>query len=349
MSTLRFLSAGESHGPGETGILEGMPAGLSIDISFIQNELNRRRKGNGRGAREHIEDDAVTILSGIHYGKTIGSPITVQIQNKDFENWKSRTQKETSVTAARPGHADLAGAIKYGFTDSRPVLERASARETTIRTAIGAICKLFLKEFKIEITSRIISVGNENLGVTIENAIKNKDTLGGIIEIQSLQVPAGLGSYIQWDSRLDGRISQALMSIPSVKAVEIGYGIENAQKFGSLVHDEIFYENGRICRKTNHAGGIEGGISNGEPIIVRIYLKPIPTLGNPLHSFDMKTKINTQAVYERSDICVVDRAGVIGESMAAFILCQVFLEKFGGDHMTETKRNYEGFIQNILK
>ncbi len=367
---LRFLTAGESHGFAEIAILEGIPAGLSLSEKDIQAELLKRQGGAGRGGRGRIEKDNVKILSGILHGKTIGSPIALLIENLDFFSWKDRIN--SPVTNPRPGHADLAGILKFGLDNVRSVIERASARETVMRVAVGAICKKFLSEFEIGIASHTTQIGKVKLLVKKDNfeLIKNvfltdpdthcidkqtsllmkkeiiqataeKDTLGGIVEIIAHNVPTGLGSYIQWDKRLDGIIAQALMSIPSVKAVEIGDGINNASRFGSMVHDEIFYRNKVFFRKTNRSGGIEGGISNGEDIVCRIFLKPISTLGKPLRTVDIRTKKESRGLIERSDICVVPRAGVIAESMLAFVLSNVFLEKFGGDSVNEAKRNYE--------
>lgn len=354
---LRFLTAGESHGPAEVAILEGIPAGMSLSVDNIQPDLERRRGGLGRGGRGKIETDKVEILSGVRSGKTIGSPIALLIKNLDYVNWQEKT---APVVNPRPGHADLAGSLKYGFDDMRNVLERSSARETVMRVAVGAICKKFLSEFAISIKSRIIQIGNvqwfkpidyKELEKVILEAVKRKDTLGGVIEITSQNVPPGLGSYAQWDKRLDGRLSQILMSIPSVKAVEIGEGIKNASLFGSDVHDEIYYDGKKqkFYRITNRAGGIEGGIANGEDIICRIYLKPLSTLGNPLNTTDIQTKEKTKALIERSDICVVPRAGVISEAAVAFVLADAFLDKFGGDSVVESIRNFEGYMKLLVK
>ncbi len=372
---LRFLTAGESHGVAEVAILEGIPAGLSLSIDDIQPDLERRRGSVGRGGRGKIETDRVEILSGVRLGKTIGSPIALQIKNLDYINWQEIMGIEPGVklfhlkggtalhlpkiTNPRPGHADLAGILKYHFDDVRNVLERASARETVMRVAVGAVCKKFLSEFGILISSRITQIGKvkwaksvnfQEMEEVILEATKRKDTLGGVIEITAKKVPAGLGSYIQWDKRLDGKIAQALMSIPSVKAVEIGDGIVNTKKYGSEVHDEIYYRSSgptRYYRKTNRAGGIEGGVSNGEDIVCRIFLKPISTLGKPLITIDIKTKEKTRAVIERSDICVVPRAGVIGDAMVAFVLADALLEKFGGDSLLETKHNFQSYLSNL--
>ncbi|MBI2616870.1 chorismate synthase [Candidatus Gottesmanbacteria bacterium] len=376
---IRFLTAGESHGRGEVAIVEGVPSGMELSPKDIQEELAKRKGGSGRGGRGAIETDEVQILSGVRFGKTIGSPIALFVENRDFSNWKGKMSK-SKVTAPRPGHADLAGALKYGFRDVRNVLERASARETVMRVAVGAIAKVFLSNFKVIVASHTIQIGmakvergnfpfetiaqvftidpqtrcidevaRKKMQEEILLATKRKDTLGGIIEIIAHNVPPGLGSFVHYDRKLDGRISAALMSIPSVKAVEIGEGISNAGKFGSLVHDEIFFEKEHFVRKTNRAGGIEGGVSNGEDIICRVYHKPISTLGNPLRTIDIETRKEVPAAIERSDICVVPRAGVISESMVAFILMESFLEKFGGDCLNETKRNFEGFKRQLVQ
>lgn len=381
---IRFLTAGESHGKAEVAILEGLPAGIPVNKKEIQKELDKRRGGSGRGGRGIIEEDHVEILSGVRFGKTLGSPIALLVRNNDFANWEdvmspddqSREIKEKKkVTSPRPGHADLAGVIKYGFDDARNVLERASARETVMRTAVGAICKIFLAQFGTEIASHTIQIGSvhvsnnhytfekvqnayeadpqtrcvekdsrEKMREEILTAITKKDTLGGIVEVIAHHVPVGLGSHVHFDRKLDARLSGALMSIPSVKAVEIGDGISNASKMGSNVHDEISIKSGKFIRKTNHAGGIEGGISNGEDIICRVFHKPVSTLGNPLQTVDIETKRGVSATMERSDICIVPRAGIIAESMVAFVLADVFMEKFGGDSLTETHMNFENYL-----
>ena len=351
---LRFLTAGESHGRAEIAILEGVPAGLSLSESAIQKELNRRRLGAGRGGRGGIEKDEVQILSGVRFGKSIGSPISLVINNLDSENCQ-KTQSELKVTNPRPGHADLAGVTKYHFDDVRNVLERASARETVMRVAVGAICKKLLAEFEILIASHTVQIGkikleakerdfnkvvnvdqtdpeirciDENASVRMKQAIItatiDKNTLGGVIEVIATHVPPGLGSYVHYDRKLDGLIAQTLMSIPSVKAVEIGEGIANASEFGSQVQDEITINENNIRRKTNRAGGLEGGVSNGEDIIARVFHKPISSLGNPLNTIDLKTKKVTKALIERSDICVIPRAGVISEAMLSFVLANSF-------------------------
>ena len=386
---LRILTSGESHGPGQTVIIEGIPAGLTITLVDINKELTKRRTDAGRGGRAAIETDEVEILSGIRHGKTIGSPITLLIRNKDFENWKDQMSPHpldakpasptgrrltlNAVTKPRPGHADFAGVVKYGFDDVRNVLERASARETVTRVAGGAVFKRFLEEFGIEIASHTVQIGvvkitqphsfeeikaifetdpqtrccEPEIGKQMADAIlqarKDKNTLGGVVEIIAHKVPIGLGSHVQWDRKLDGQLAQALMSIPSVKAVEIGDGITNVGKQGSDVHDELVKDEQGIARATNRAGGIEGGISNGTDIICRVFHKPISTLMKPLQTVDLATGNAAEAHVERSDVCVVPRAGVISESMLAYVLAKEILTKFGGDNITETKRNFENY------
>ena len=344
---LRYLTAGESHGKAQTAILDGMPAGLKIDSKVINQELRRRQQGFGRGKRMQMEKDRAQIISGLKSGITLGSPITLIIQNKDFS-----IEKLHKVICPRPGHADLAGLLKYGFTDIREVLERASARSTAATVGIGAICKIFLDEFKINISSRVLSIGSATSAQAmldkISAAINKKDTVGGIFEVVAKHVPVGLGSYVHPDRRLDGRLAQAIMSIPGIKAVEIGLGFGYAEKFGSDVHDAIYYSKAKgYVRKTNNAGGIEGGISNGEDIVIRACMKPISTLMHPLESVNIITKKSSHAAVERSDICVVKSAGVIAESAAAFVLTDAFLEKFGGDFLKDIKISYQNYIKRI--
>ncbi|MDP8230681.1 MAG: chorismate synthase [Candidatus Gorgyraea atricola] len=344
---LRFLTAGESHGEALVGILEGMPSGLKVDKVFIDNELKRRQQGHGRGNRMKIENDHAKILSGLKTSLTIGSPIAILIENKDCS-----IDKLPDVKNVRPGHADLVGILKYGFKDARPVLERSSARETAMRVAIGAICKLLLQGFKIRLSSHVTMIGGaeskDKMKERIDSATAKKDTLGGQFEVVIKDVPVGLGSYAHSDRRLDARLAAAIMSIPAIKAVEIGSGIESAKKLGSNVHDEIFYSKAKgIYRKTNNAGGIEGGVSNGEDIIVRGYMKPISTLMKGLNTIDISTKEAVKAATERSDVCAVPAAGVIGESVAAFVIANALLEKFGGDSVLEIKRNYEGYLSSL--
>jgi len=344
---LRYLTAGESHGKALVAILEGMPAGLKIDSARINLELKRRQEGVGRGKRMQIENDKAKIISGLRKGITLGSPIALCIENKDFS-----IEKLPAVTLPRPGHADLAGLLKYGFTDCRNVLERASARETAARVGIGAICKIFLEEFRIRISSLVLSIGGEpgieSMVEKVKEAKENKDTVGGIFEVIVRGAPCGLGSYVQPDRRLDGRIAQAVMSIPGVKGVEIGLGFGYADKFGSECHDAIYYtKNKGYFHQTNNAGGIEGGISNGEDIIVRVCMKPISTLLEPLNSVNIITKRPSKASIQRSDICVVESAGVIAESVLAYVLADAFLEKFGSDSLSDIKDNYRNYLKRI--
>lgn len=344
---LRFLTAGESHGKALIGILEGMPAGLKIDIKDIDKDLKRRQEGYGRGARMQIENDSANILSGLMRGVTIGSPIALMIENKDF-----CIDNLPAVTNPRPGHADMAGILKYGFKDARCVLERASARETAARVGIGAICKILLAEFDIKILSRVLMIGGakteSSMKEKIDEAKKSKDTLGGVFEVMVKGVVPGLGSCAHWDRRLDASLAQALMSIPAIKAVEIGNAIESAGKPGSKVHDEIFYSKEKgVYRNTNNAGGIEGGISNGEDIVARAFMKPISTLMDGLNTVDINTKKQVKASTERSDVCAVSAAGVAGEAVTAFVIAKVFLEKFGGDSISEVKRNYKGYAAGL--
>jgi chorismate synthase len=389
---LRFQTAGESHGQALVAILSGMPAGLCVDFDYINRELKRRQGGYGRGGRMKIESDTAQFVSGVRRGRTIGSPITLLISNHDWENWKEALAVEDSLeararhkplTRPRPGHADLAGCLKYNFPEARYVLERASARETAARVAAGALAKLFLKEFGIEVASHVVAVGSvvlEHESVSfqkvlalgavedivlgcvdpavearmkeeVDRALEARDTVGGTFEVIAHGVPPGLGSSAQWDERLDGQLAQALMSIQAVKAVEIGSGIEGAASPGSRVHDEIGYdrEKSRFTRKSNRAGGLEGGISNGEDIVVRGYLKPISTLRRPLESVDFETKETVRAAYERSDVCVVPAAGVVGEAMVALTISRSLLEKFGGDSMGEIKRNFLAYMEQVRR
>jgi len=379
----RFLTAGESHGKALSAVVEGVPAGLRLDEDFIAVDLKRRQGGYGRSSRQKIEHDGAEILSGVRQGLTMGSPITLVIWNLDWENWKvamsvSPVEGDTrKITRPRPGHADLAGVTKYGFDDVRPILERASARETAARVAAGAVARRFLEEFGIEIHSHTLAIGGQRAKVAdpvdweqvekslvrcadstaekdmmaaIDEAVGSGDTVGGVSEVVAFGVPVGLGSHIQWDRRLDGRIAQAMMSIQSVKGLEIGDAFKVAEVRGSQVHDGI--EMGGEShypwqRKSNRAGGIEGGISNGEQIVLRLAVKPIPTLAKPLPSVDLTTGESVQAHFERSDVCVVPAVGVIGEAMLAVVLADAMLEKFGGDSMVETRRNFEGYLKSI--
>jgi len=384
MDMFRFLTAGESHGKALTVIIEGLPAGLPLTEDHIALDLRRRQGGYGRGQRQQIEEDRAEILSGVRHGLTLGSPIGLVIRNRDWPNWQDIMQVEPGAEAAekltrlRPGHADLAGAIKYGQDDVRPILERASARETAARVAVGAVARRFLAEFGIAVRSHTLAVGevaaegqgepdwalveqspvrcadreaSQRMVGAIDVAREAGDSLGGIFEVWATGVPIGLGSHVHWDRRLDGRLAQAVMSIHAVKGVEIGGGFAVARLPGSQAHDVIFpadqWGDRPWRRATNRAGGLEGGMTNGEPVIVRAALKPISTLGKPLPSADLATGQAIEAHYERSDVCVVPAAGVIGEAMAAIVLVETMREKFGGDHIDETKRNYQGYLNTI--
>lgn len=350
MSNFRYLTSGESHGKSLTAIIEGIPAGFDINPDFINNELKRRQQGYGRGGRMKIESDTVEITSGIRFGKTIGSPITLVIQNKDFENWQkimsSMPQdytEEKSFTAYRPGHADFAGSVKYKRTDLRDILERSSARKTAIEVAVGAVAKQILETFDIKGYSNILQIGSgkteEEFHAEIDRAKAEGDTLGGKLEVIYKNVPVGLGSHVQWDRAIDGLLAQAVMSIPAVKSVSIGN--HHAYKMrGSEFHDEMFLENGKIIRKTNNAGGIEGGITNGENIVITAVMKPIPTLRKPLHTVDSKTMTETEAHFERSDTCAVEACAVVTEARVACVLLKEFLQKFGGDSIDEIRKNF---------
>lgn len=362
---LRFLTAGESHGPSLTVILEGLPAGLFIDKTIINEELAKRQMGYGRGKRMEIERDEVEITGGIRKGYTLGSPLSMIIKNRDWENWKEKWDKAEPILFPRPGHADLPGLIKYGHSDIRDVLERSSARETAARCAVGCICRILLLIFSIDILGYVISIGKirtkkrpkgyldiknsllfcadnikeKEMMKEIDKAKENGDSIGGIFEVKITGIPPGLGSYVHWDRRLDGLLAWALMSIPGIKGVEIGLGFEASRRFGRKVHDEIFYKDG-FYRKTNNAGGIEGGVSNGEKIIIRCAMKPIPTLKKPLSSVNVKTKEKGFAIVERADVCAVPSASFIGESMSAFVCANAFLERYGADSIKEMERRY---------
>jgi len=385
---LRYLTAGESHGKALITILEGIPAGLKLTGRDIDQELERRQSGYGRGGRMKIEKDRVEILSGVRLGETIGSPIALMIKNLDWENWKQIMRIEEgetsfeevpSATSPRPGHADLAGAIKRNFKDIRNVLERASARETVARVVVGAICKKFLREFGLSIYSRVVQIGRirdesdwsialanyrmierspvrclnketeRDMIALIDEARERGDTLGGIFEVIVTRPPIGLGDYIQWDLKLDARLARAMMSIQAIVGVEVGLGFIAAGRFGSEVQDEIFYdsEEKRFYRRTNNAGGIEGGMSNGEPIILRAAMKPISTLRRPLSSVNLVTKKEVKAIKERADICAVPAASVIGEAAVAFEIARAMREKFGGDSIEEVRRNYTSYMEYI--
>jgi len=388
---IRYLTAGESHGKALVGILEGMPAGVEISAEYINRQLWRRQQGYGRGGRMKIETDEVEIFSGIRFGKTIGSPIALMIQNKDWQNWKDRMSVESDgtgiekITIPRPGHADYSGAMKYGFDDLRNVIDRASARETAMRVALCTIARKFLEDNGIYIGSHVLSIGSavvvkrtkidqmimkfthrsSNAAYKItEEADKSEvrmldrsieikaikeikkikkagDTLGGIFEVIVSGVPVGLGSYVQYDRKLDGQLAQALMSIQAIKGVEIGDGFANATKFGSQVHDEFTLNDNKIGRMTNRAGGLEGSITNGKMIVLRAAMKPIATLAKPLRAIDLETNKLVESRYERSDVCAVPAASVIGEAVIAPVLANAFLEKYGGDSFTEIKARYK--------
>ncbi len=382
---IRFLTAGESHGKALVCILEGIPANLELSSEYINRELQRRQRGYGRGGRMKIESDRVEFLSGLRFGKTLGSPISMVIWNKDWENWQEKMayegeQPESVVpfVRPRPGHADLAGGIKYNQRDLRNILERASARETASRVAVGAVCKRFLEEFGIKIGSYVLSIGkvkppikeqdlwrrhqlaelsevrfpdptkDEEFIRAIDEAKEKGESLGGVFEVFALGVPPGLGSHIQWDKRIDGRIAQAMMSVQAIKGVEIGLGFESGERFGSEVHDEIGWSEGEgYFRYSNNLGGIEGGITNGMPIVVRCVMKPIPTLTKPLRSVDINTKEGVKAGKERSDVVAVPAASVVGEAMLAIVLADALLEKLGGDFMEEIKERFERYIQHV--
>lgn len=351
---LRYLTAGESHGEALVAILEGMAANLPLSVSDINKELIRRQVGYGRGGRMKIEKDEAEILSGVRLGKTMGSPISLLIKNRDWENWKEvmaiEEGKVEPVTKPRPGHADLAGAIKYNQKDIRNVLERASARETAARVAVGAVCKKFLSEFKLTISSQILHIGGftseSEWKKAIDKAKAEGDSLGGVFEIRVENVPIGLGSYVQADRRLDGRLAGGLMSIPAIKGVGVGLGFKASSPPGSKVHDEIFFEKGKFVRKTNNAGGLEGGITNGQPIIIKVAMKPISTLKKPLKTVDLATKEACEAHVERADVCALEAAAVVGEGVVAFEIAKAFLEKFGEDSLQEIKRAFESYLKS---
>lgn len=356
LSNFRFLTSGESHGKCLTGIIDGVPAGFEVDLSFINSELKRRQGGWGRGDRMRIESDEVEIKSGVRFGKTTGAPICLEILNKDYQNWQKIMSTEKidnqesfselikSFSKPRPGHADFAGAIKYRRDDIRDILERSSARKTAMDVAIGTIAKQILKEFNIVGYSSSIEIcgeSEENKIIEKVNQAKEQgDTLGGKFEIIFENLPVGLGSHVQWDRKLDGLIAQAVMSIPAVKAVEIGLGVKSAEVFGSEMHDEIFIENDKYFRKTNNAGGLEGGMTNGENLVVKATMKPIPTLKKSLSTVDFKDNSQTEAHFERSDVCAVNACAVVAESMVACVLLDSFFDKYGKDNVEEIKKSY---------
>lgn len=347
LEKFRFLTAGESHGKSLTAIIEGIPSGFVINPDFINKELKRRQGGYGRGGRMKIESDTVEITSGVRFGKTLGSPITLVIQNKDFENWQKIMSadpkdftEEKAFSKYRPGHADFAGSVKYNQTDLRNILERSSARKTAIEVAVGALAKQILEQFNIKCHSRIIQIGQGKTEEEFKNEINKAkeagDTLGGKFEVIYENLPIGLGSFVHWDRMLDGKIAQAVMSIPAVKSVSIGN--QDAYKMmGSEFHDQMYLENGKIIRKTNNAGGIEGGMTNGEPLVVTAVMKPIPTLRKPLKTIDLKNMEQTEAHFERSDTCAVEACSVVAENRIACVLLDEFLLKYGGDNFDEIK------------
>jgi chorismate synthase len=386
---LRFVTAGESHGQALVAWISGLPAGVPVDLAFVGRELHRRQLGYGRGGRQRIEKDQADILAGVRHGKTIGAPIALRIENRDWKNWEQALPVEETagaedaqrrLTAPRPGHADLPGAQKLNFHDARYILERASARETAARVAVGALAKLFLREFGAAVLSHTVAVGHarferqatwdeiaavcDNLEsplrcvdrdvegkmiAEVDHVLRAGDSLGGIFEVVARGIPPGLGSHAQWDEKLDAKLARAVMSIQAVKAVEIGSGVSNAASYGSEVQDEIRYDAARkrFDRSSNRAGGLEGGITNGQDVIVRGYLKPISTLRRALLTADLNTKEAVKAAYERSDVCVVPAGGVAGEAMVALTLAEAFLEKFGGDSLGETRRNFDGYQRQL--
>jgi chorismate synthase len=386
---LRFSTAGESHGESLVALISGLPAGVPVDQTFLDHELWRRQQGYGRGGRMRIERDTAHILSGVRHGKTIGSPIAMTLANKDWKNWEEilpvgegDAEKHKAVASPRPGHADLAGALKYDFRDARYVLERASARESAARVACGALAKMLLRALGIEVASHVVRVGAAELSreasfaeiaalaereevllacvdaesearmkAEVDTALKTGDTIGGIFEVVVHGLPPGVGTHVNWDERLDGLLAQAVMSLQAVKAVELGRGVTAASSAGSKVHDAIAYGEGdgftKFTREHNNAGGIEGGISNGEDVVVRGYLKPISTLRRPLASVAFDTREATKAAYERSDVCVVPAAGVAGEAMVALAVARLVIEKFGGDSLRELERNFKGYCDQI--
>jgi chorismate synthase len=382
---LRLLTAGESHGRGLATILEGLPAGVPVSTAAVAAELARRRRGHGRGGRQRFEADAFQILSGVRHGRTLGSPVAVTIPNVEFDPKYAQVMsvEETSVpidklTRPRPGHADLAGALKYGFDDVRNVLERASARETAARVAAGAFCKAFLSELGVEVLSHVVRIGSvaskgrrapvpgdrttidrspvrcadpatsEAMVAEIDRVRKAKDTVGGVFEVLAYGVPPGLGSYVHWDRKLDARLAAALMSIQSVKGVEVGDGFATAGRPGSKAHDEIVRDrDGHLGRRTSRAGGIEGGVSTGQPIRLRAAMKPFSTIPAPLATVDLATGEPAVAITQRTDTCAVPAGGVVGEAVTAFVLADAVLEKFGGDSLAETRRNLDAYLEEL--
>jgi chorismate synthase len=381
---LRLITAGESHGPGLTCIVEGLPAGLALDEDALNRDLRRRQLGHGRGGRMKIERDAVEVTAGVRHGRTLGSPIALQIRNRDYANWEERMNpwpveaELPEVHLPRPGHADLVGTQKYGLSDVRDILERASARETAARVAGGAVAKAFLKELNVQVFSHVLQITGEQaprrddlkprdfatvdespvrcldpeatkkMVAEIDRLRKANESLGGVFEVRAFGLVPGLGSHISWEQRLDGRLGQAILSIQAIKAVSIGDGFEVVGLPGSEAHDEIFYEDSRgYYRNTNHAGGVEGGMSTGEPLVVRASMKPLPTLTKPLKSVDIATHEPAEALRERTDSCTVPAAGVVGEAMVAFVLADAYRGKFGGDHIDDVKAALAAYEQRI--
>ncbi len=382
---LRFFTAGESHGPCLTAIVEGFPAGIKIDIAQINQDLARRQQGYGRGGRMKIEKDEVLLRSGVRWGESLGSPITLVVENKDWRNWEKRMSPfvedrddKLAVTRPRPGHADLAGALKYNHRDVRNILERASARETAARVAVGGLAKCLLDPFAIRVMGYVSEIGGivanhtdmvpeeifaraelspvrladaeaeAQIIALIDQCKRQGDTLGGIVEVVATGLPSGLGSFVQWDRKLDGRLAHALLSLQAVKGVEVGLGFATARLPGSQVHDELDFDPlSGFLRRSNNSGGTEGGMSTGEPLRVRVAFKPLSTLMRPLHSVDINTKEAVEATIERSDVCAIPAAAVIAESVVAFVLAQAFLEKFGGDSLAEIRRNYDGYMEQV--
>lgn len=381
MGNFRFLTAGESHGQCLTAIVEGIPAGLKINLDEMNVDMARRQQGYGRGGRMKIETDTAEFLSGVRFGETMGDPVTIKVANRDWQNWTDRMsvmgeEFGDKVTAVRPGHADLTGVLKYNRNDARDILERASARETATRVAVGAFCKQFLKACGIEVVSHVVKIGGvgvdeskidysqigkgnselncydpeaeEQMKARIQEAIKEGDTLGGVFEVIVRGVPLGLGSHIQWDKRLDGKLAWAMMGIQAIKGVEIGAGFQCGELPGSQIHDEMFYdENKNVYRKTNRAGGLEGGMSNGEDIIIRACMKPIPTLMKPLHSVDIGSQTEVLACKERSDVCAVSAASVVGEAMAAIVIAEALTDKFGNDAMVDLLSAMKAYKERV--
>lgn len=381
MSSFRFLTAGESHGQCLTAIVEGLPAGLRVDIDEINRDLARRQQGYGRGGRMKIETDKADVLSGVRFAETMGDPITLRIVNRDWQNWTDRMsvfggEFGDKVTAVRPGHADLTGVLKYDRDDARDILERASARETAARVAVGALCKQFLRACGIEVVSHVVKIGGiavdegnidhskigsgnselncydaaaeEKMKDRIKAAMAAGDTLGGVFEVIVRGAPLGLGSHIQWDKRLDGKLAWAMMAIQAIKGVEIGAGFQCGELPGSQIHDEMFLDDAnRVYRKTNRAGGLEGGMTNGEEICIKACMKPIPTLMQPLNSVDIGTKKEVSACKERSDVCAVSAASVVGEAMTAIVMTEAMLDKFGGDAMIDLLNGLASYKQRV--